>query len=330
MADDRVDGERSGIGDLRKHLRGPLAPARLVGRDIEKGVAVDEDSGHSPLARAMIWSVVMPVLPVPRSRWTAPVPRPAPSGWRLSTATPPSTTQSTSVSGSSPSCSRIAIGMVTWPFGCDSQGLSPSRRRLTGKATSAGPAPRPPESGPVPAAGPGQLRPRRLSGSSGDLARCHLAHADFGVRSLPRTACPQAAGRLRVGGGHFEASATLAWCLANFGKTDTRGAIPGRLAFQGAWERAADSDHGRGPTPGPESPFARTCGILEGLGRNREAATGTWSDFEPDIVPDGWNGAPQKCPVLSCALHPSDHKAHMDPVPVGSLEDSGHAWSTKR
>src|SRR6478672_6724922 len=75
------------------------------------------DIFSQPRVSARISSVLIPVLADPRSRATAFEPRSLSlAGCGTSVTRPPVTTNSTSVSGSSPYRSRMAWGIVTWPF----------------------------------------------------------------------------------------------------------------------------------------------------------------------------------------------------------------------
>src|SRR5262249_19167499 len=110
--------ERGWVGEAGQGLARPAAPGGILGRDVENDVAVDEDGAHSPRVSAMISSVDILTVPLPRRRRSTSAPRPprrAPLTFTRRT-TPRSKTKSTSVFGSSPAFCRISSGIVTWPF----------------------------------------------------------------------------------------------------------------------------------------------------------------------------------------------------------------------
>src|SRR5258708_5171022 len=67
--DDRVDDQTKAVSRTL-HCRGrPAVPARILRREIEQDVAVDHHGRHySPRVRAIISSVVIPTLALPR-KW---------------------------------------------------------------------------------------------------------------------------------------------------------------------------------------------------------------------------------------------------------------------
>src|SRR5262245_32275322 len=115
--DDRVDDERAVVDGVRQSVRGPLVPGWVLGGDIEQDVAVDEGRAHGWRVRARISSVVMRETARPRRRWITRSPRDAPGFVARTILTvSPSMTNSTSVSGRNPNCSRMSAGIVTCPF----------------------------------------------------------------------------------------------------------------------------------------------------------------------------------------------------------------------
>lgn len=117
--DERIDREGGALSAFGEGLLRPGGPFRVFGENVEQDVAVDEDGQRSPRVSARIWSVVIRTDPRPRSRWTIDFPRRPASRARRSFRTRtvcPTTSNSTSELGSSPSFSRISTGMVTCPF----------------------------------------------------------------------------------------------------------------------------------------------------------------------------------------------------------------------
>ena len=92
---------------------------RSVGsNNIKQNIAIHQDDVHvrGPRVSTMISSVVIRPLPLPRSWATIERPRPCRVQAFVMRTASPSTSQVTSVWGSSPNCSRISMGMVIWPF----------------------------------------------------------------------------------------------------------------------------------------------------------------------------------------------------------------------
>ena len=64
----------------------------------------------------MIWSVLIRVVPLPRSAWSNRGPRRGAFATRRTITVFPLSSNSTSVSGKNPALFRMASGMVTWPL----------------------------------------------------------------------------------------------------------------------------------------------------------------------------------------------------------------------
>src|SRR5690606_17605305 len=101
-----------------ERLRAPRDPFGVLRDNVQDHVAVDQHGRSHRYSRVsfMISSVLMPVVARPRIRSTRLRPRTRVlRALRIFTALP-ETSNSTSVSGSSPSRSRISCGIVTCPL----------------------------------------------------------------------------------------------------------------------------------------------------------------------------------------------------------------------
>jgi len=115
--DQRIDVEMPFVRtSFEGHLR-PTGPAWIIRRQIDENVRVDQGIGHLryPRVSAMIWSVVMRTVALPRNADSATLARLGDFAFLRRTVFP-DTSKSTSVLGRNPKRSRISWGIVTCPF----------------------------------------------------------------------------------------------------------------------------------------------------------------------------------------------------------------------
>ena len=93
-----------------------MEPTWILGKDIDNNIAVYQDFHHSPRVRAMISSVLMPVVAFPRMWEISVLPRLFPSSTFRTRNVSPSISNATSVFGKKPNYSLIVTGIVTCPF----------------------------------------------------------------------------------------------------------------------------------------------------------------------------------------------------------------------